>query len=410
MEKKKIIGIVAGTVAAAIVIAGAAVAAVTHQSYKKGVEFSKTFEKVEKTDTIVPEKDENGNWTFVTDRDFKVMQLTDVHIGGGSRSRVTDKKALNAVAAMITEEKPDLVIVTGDLAYSFPGPAGTLNNKGAAKIFAELMETLGVYWTMGYGNHDTEWAAPYSREMIGEYYAGEELKYCLFTPGPEDIDGNGNQVINIKNSQGVITQSLIVIDSNSYTGKFGGPYDNIHENQIKWYSDTVKSLNAQNAEALNGVNAGEMKYPKENFETVKSLAFFHIPLMEYETAWNEYENNGFKDTENVKYYYGVKGENVCDGDKEDNVFETMLALGSTQGVFAGHDHVNTFSLDYKGIRLTYGYSIDYLAYGDIDKKGDQRGCTVITVSPDGSFDCKGENYYQDKYVSKYEKEKVTFGE
>lgn len=410
MKAKKIIGIVIGTVAAAAVIAGVTVAAVTHTSYKKGVEFAKTFEAVEKTDTITPQKDENGNWEFVTDRDFKVMQLTDIHIGGGKRSWETDKKALNAVAAMITEEKPDLVIVTGDLAYAFPGPAGTLNNKGAAKIFAELMETLGVYWTMSYGNHDTEWSAPYSREKIGEYYGSEELKYSLFTPGPEEPDGNGNQVINIKNSKGVITQSLILIDSNAYTDKFGGAYDNIHDNQIEWYSDTVKSLNAQNAETLKGLSDGDMKYPKKNFETVKSLAFFHIPLKEFETAWQEYEDNGFKDTENVKYYYGVKGENVCDGDKEDKVFETMLSLGSTQGVFCGHDHVNTYSLDYKGIRLTYGYSIDYLAYGDIDKKGDQRGCTVITVSPDGSFDCKGENYYQDKYASKYEKESVTLGE
>ena len=52
-------------------------------------------------------------------------------------------------------------------------------------------------------------------------------------------------------------------------------------------------------------------------------------------------------------------------------------------VFCGHDHYNNFSIDYKGIRLTYGMSVDYLAYPGIYKEGTQRGCTIITFSPDG---------------------------
>lgn len=75
----------------------------------------------------------------------------------------------------------------------------------------------------------------------------------------------------------------------------------------------------------------------------------------------------------------------------------MLELGGKHGTFCGHDHVNNFSMEYKGIRLTYGLSIDYLAYLRISSLGSQRGCTMITVNPDGTFDCTAENYYQDKY-------------
>lgn len=88
----------------------------------------------------------------------------------------------------------------------------------------------------------------------------------------------------------------------------------------------------------------------------------------------------------------------------------MLELGSTQAIFCGHDHKNNFSLDYKGIRLTYGMSVDYLAYPGIYKLGIQRGCTMISFYPDGSFDCAQESYYQDKYESVYEKESVTMQE
>lgn len=90
------------------------------------------------------------------------------------------------------------------------------------------------------------------------------------------------------------------------------------------------------------------------------------------------------------------------------MFDTMESLGSTQGIFCGHDHINNYSIEYKGIRLTYGMSVDYLAYKDIDQQGDYRGCTLITVNPDGSFNCEAQNYYQDKYQPKYEKETVSF--
>jgi hypothetical protein len=55
-------------------------------------------------------------------------------------------------------------------------------------------------------------------------------------------------------------------------------------------------------------------------------------------------------------------------------------------------------------------SVDYLAYIGIAKVGSQRGCTVIDVLPDGSFDCHPESYYQDKYNTLYEKEAVTMQE
>lgn len=92
------------------------------------------------------------------------------------------------------------------------------------------------------------------------------------------------------------------------------------------------------------------------------------------------------------------------------MFETILELGSTKAVFFGHDHRNNFSVEYKGIRLTYGMSVDYLAYPGIYKEGAQRGCTVITYKPDGSFDIKAENYYQEKYQLEYAKETVVMQE
>ena len=379
-------------------------------SQNANVEKANSFAAVEYDAQLVPEKDADGNWTFTTDRDFKVLQLADVHIGGGWMSAKKDGMAMNAVAAMVTAEKPDLVIVTGDVGYPVPFQAGTLNNKLSAEVFAELMESLGVYWTIGFGNHDTEAYSYFSREDIAEFYSQDKYEHCLFLAGPEEVDGCGNQIINVKNTLGIITQTLFVFDSHSYIdGDFLGimwKYDNIHENQVQWYKDSLASLNAQN-------NALFEEMRLEQTSDIKSAAFFHIPLTEQKDAWYEYVENGFEDTENVKYHYGVAGESgkiVYSGVKEDSLFEAMEELGSTKAVFCGHDHYNNFSIEYKGIRLTYGMSIDYLAYPGIYKEGSQRGCTIIEFSPDGTFDCHAESYYQDKYTSLYEKEPVVMQE
>ena len=397
---------IVGIILAVVVLFFAVTSLITTVGKNSNMKKIESFEQVKIENRIVPVEDENGYWTFITDRDFKVVQLTDVHIGAGFMSHGKDLKALNAVAAMVTAEKPDLVIVTGDIAYPVPPQAGTDDNLASAKMFANLMEKLGVYWTVTFGNHDTEIYSDYDRAEIADFYENGGFKYCLFKSGPEDVDGYGNNIINIKNSKGEITQSIFTFDSHSYLRHdilgFGHGYENIRESQVEWYRNCVEELTAYNKSVSN------IKNPVPS-----STAFFHIPLTEYQDAWYEYVKNDFKDTENVKFLHGVAGEGgiiVFPGEGEDELFETMLELGSTKGVFCGHDHENNFSIEYKGIQLSYGMSIDYLAYIGISRVGAQRGCKVITYSPDGSFTSQNENYYQDKYISQFEKETVNMEE
>ena len=397
---------IVGIVLVVVVLFFAVTSLITTVGKNSNMKKIESFEQVKIENRIVPVEDENGYWTFTTDRDFKVVQLTDVHIGAGFMSHGKDLKALNAVAAMVTAEKPDLVIVTGDIAYPIPPQAGTDDNLASAKMFANLMEKLGVYWTVTFGNHDTEIYSDYDRAEIADFYENGGFRYCLFKSGPEDVDGYGNNIINIKNSKGEITQSIFTFDSHSYLRHdilgFGHGYENIRESQVEWYRNCVEELTAYNK------SVSDMKNPVPS-----STAFFHIPLTEYQDAWYEYVKNDFKDTENVKFLHGVAGEGgiiVFPGEGEDDLFETMLELGSTKGIFCGHDHENNFSIEYKGIQLSYGMSIDYLAYIGISRVGAQRGCKVITYSPDGSFTSQNENYYQDKYISQFEKEVVNMEE
>lgn len=359
--------------------------------------YIKSINPVSYSSQLTPEE-KNGYTTFVTDNDFRVMQLSDVHIGAGFMSVKKDNQAINAVAAMVAEEKPDLVIVTGDIAYPVPFQAGTFNNKTGAVIFASLMEKLGVYWCPAFGNHDTEAYSYFNREDISELYSNrQKYPHCLFQSGPKDVDGYGNYIVNVQTSKGEITQSFVMLDSHSYIDNdyFGimWKYDCVHKNQVEWYEQQIKALTKIN-----------------NNKTPKSLMFFHMPPQEMLTAYNEYKENGYKNTADSKYIDGKAGEKnlvVYPSEKNYGLFDKCLELGSTKGIFFGHDHLNNFTMLYKGIQLTYDYTVDYLAYVGINKYGTQRGCTMITTKPDGSFVSKAENYYQDKYTPQREKETVT---
>ena len=404
----KIIGIILGSILL-ILLLFALINAINEKSLEKYVD---SFGAVDMPDQLLPATDEDGVTYFTTDGEFKIVQLTDVHIGGGIFSRAEDKKAMNAVAAMISAEKPDLVVVTGDISFPVPYISGTINNAYAHRLFIRLMENLGVYWTVSFGNHDSEAYNYHGRQWVGDLYADPSHKYCLMADDGE-LSGVGNHVINIKNTDGLVTESLYMIDTHAYTDDdplgIKWDYDYVKEDQIAWYAACVDKYAKENARLIDAMSSEDAQ-KFDHLRTPKSLCFFHIPLREVKLAYDEYVAAGRKDTDDVSYAEGHDGESgkvVYCSETDELLFETILEKGSTTALFFGHDHLNNLVLEYKGITLSYGYSIDYLAYSGIDKLGYQRGCTVITCSPDGEATIVHENYYQDKYPSQNEKETVN---
>ncbi|MCR4661867.1 MAG: metallophosphoesterase [Clostridia bacterium] len=356
-----------------------------------------------------------GHYKFVTDGDFKITQITDVHIGAGFLSTQKDNWALKAVETLIRKEKPDFVYVTGDIGWPVPYSSGTINNEPPVEMFSALMESLGVYWTFVFGNHDTEVYSLHDRAYISNWYVThkESNPHCLYVEDPhysgqgrnenysqlENGYGYGNQIITIEKTDGSINKVLMGIDSGSYEKGFLRDYDHIHKVQIDWYYSQLMSL--------------ETKYGY----LPDSMLFFHIPLEEFRVAWENYVENGRKDNENIIVKFGDAGESgrvVYSGINNSELFEEAILLGSTKAIFCGHDHLNNFSLLYNGlgspdgdepedrvfdqaekdliigegryIRLTYGMSIDYIAYPMIASKSTQRGATSIIVKPSGSFE------------------------
>ncbi len=327
---------------------------------------------VEHSNNGISYNEETGVYTIVSDKeDFKILHLTDIHLGGSLYSYQKDLKALQACFAEIEYTKPDLVVVTGDMCFPLGIMSMSFNNTSAVHQFAAFMRNTGIPWCFTYGNHDTESLASAGKQELNDVYMSlsyKTSKTLLYPYIQPDIMGRNNQLIEVRNSDGTLNTALFLIDSNAYTGEGINVYDYIHDDQVEWYADEVKRLN------------------QEEGKMVSSMAFFHIPLQEYRTAYELYESG----SDEVTYYFGSNDEKmidkICCSDYPSKLFDTMLELGSTKAVFCGHDHYNNMSLEYKGIRLTYGMSIDYLAMPGIEKDTKQRGAELITLHRDSSWD------------------------
>lgn len=321
--------------------------------------------------------EDTGIYTITSStEDFRILHLTDIHLGGSIYSYGKDLKALKACYALIEHTQPDLVVVTGDMCFPLGVMSLSLNNSAPVQQFAAFMRNTGVLWAFTYGNHDTESVSTLGNKELSQVYqslsykTSRNLLYPYIQP---DITGRNNQVIELRNADGSLNTALFLIDSNAYTGEGLNAYDYIHDDQVDWYADEVRRMKEEAAG-----------------DTVNSLVFFHIPLQEYRTATELYEQG----SDEVIYFFGenpgdhggITNDKVCCSEYPSRLFDTAVELGSTTGFFCGHDHYNNASIEYRGIRLTYGMSIDYLAMPGIEQESKQRGGELITIHSDSTWD------------------------
>lgn len=319
------------------------------------------------SDSTVSYDNENGVYTVRAGSDsLRILQLTDIHIGAGVSTVLTDRKAYSACYEIIRKADPDLIIVTGDINYATVLSFSKNNYKSIGQ-FCDFMDRVGIPWMMTYGNHDTEVIADYDSETlygIYDYYSSDG-KSMLFSALQPDIYGRNNQYLRLENADGSLNHIAFLLDSNDYLPHTIpiATYDSVHQDQISWYRDVIDQVS------------------EEQKETVRSFVFMHIPMHEYADAKAALDAG----SPDAVYLFGKNEEPVSCPDKNSHFFDSILEKGSTDAVFVGHDHLNNMGIRYKGVDLIYGKSIDFLAYPGISNRNSQRGGTLITLLPDNTY-------------------------
>jgi Calcineurin-like phosphoesterase len=271
-----------------------------------------------------------------SDRDFKILVLADIQLESLPHK---DSKALKTVREMVEKTKPDLILTVGD------NTSWKFDHKLTPRLI-KTFEEFEIPWAVTLGNHDAEGRA--DRYWIGNLY--ENAENSLFKSGPSNIHGVGNSAIQLVDNEGELQQLLVLIDSNaSRVHPQGETYDYIYYDQIQWYRWLI-----------------------EGFAEVPSLAFFHIPLVEFKEAVVEYNEGKVSDKE----VFGENREDVFCAHLNSGLFDVMKELGSTTHIFNGHDHVNNMSIPFEGIRMTYVLKTGPGSYSDKD----MRGGTLVTIA------------------------------
>ncbi len=96
---------------------------------------------------------------------------------------------------------------------------------------------------------------------------------------------------------------------------------------------------------------------KNNNKPIPSMAFFHIPLIEY------------KDMINKKDVVGEKYEGIASSELNPGLFTAMIENKDIVGVFTGHDHDNNYIGIFKDIALGFGQVTGADAYGKMERGG-----------------------------------------
>ena len=279
---------------------------------------------------------------------YSILQLNDIHIGIKDDLDLQFKYLERVIKD--DEAKADLIVLNGDLF--------TFANRSTAKRLFSFMDDQKVNWTVTFGNHDEQayfsidWLTGYLNKLNDKRASGGS--YCVFKDlQDDDIMGNGNFVINLmKDSK--VKEQIFLMDSNRYNfGEYAG-YDYIHEDQIKWYEDVVKDTTTNNGGT-----------------PVKSVAFFHIPVPEFETAWEKAKEGSSEVNVVIPQTDKSEYEGVAAPKLNTGLFDKMVELGSTNAIFCAHDHKNNYAIEYKGIILSYGVNSSDRVYWDSDLCGGQ---------------------------------------
>ncbi len=267
------------------------------------------------------------DFSFRDDNTFKIVQFTDIHWKTRESGNKATKTMMNNV---LNKENPDLVVFTGDIVISENTPTSII--KKSWREITKLIANRKIRWVATLGNHDSEGEFP--RDSLVSFITS--LPFCANWSSAEEVTGVSDFYLGIKDKT-KIAALLYFLDSGEYAGTFEpGKYAWISPKQIQWYKNVSNQMRQEN-----------------NGQTLPSLAFFHIPLPEY--------NNVVLSEPAV----GNKGESISSPVINTGLFSAFIQQKDVMGTFVGHDHNNDFIGEHHDIALAYGRRSGNNSYGKL---------------------------------------------
>lgn len=303
---------------------------------------------------------------FRSNGEFKIAQFTDLHY---AKDNPRSMAALKCLDAVIGAERPDLIVVTGDIIYSWPGDK-------AMQDVLDCVDKHNIPFVFLFGNHDAAEGATTNEALY------DQMRKMKNNIQPDRKGATApDYVLTIRSHTGKNNAALLYcLDSHSMsTLKGEDGYAWLTFEQVAWYRAQSQQLAAAN-----------------QGKPLPALAFFHIPLPEYNTATTHEE----------AVMIGTRMEAACSPKLNSGMFTAMKEGGDVMGIFVGHDHDNDYSVMWHNILLAYGR----FSGGNTEYNHLPNGARIIVLKEgERSFDTyirlrSGEVVNRSKYPDSYIKD------
>ena len=293
---------------------------------------------------------------FNKDGKFTILNISDIQDGYPINPLTKDY-----IEKTVDYVKPDLIVLTGDNISGYDVHEKK-DAENAIREFMDIFEEKSVEVAAVFGNHDNEETALTKEEQVAVYesydcYIGEK-GFCF-----EDRVGTYNLPI-MKSDGSGYGFNLWLTDSGTYNTEndYGG-YACVYKEQIEWYKKTAAELKEENGgKVVPSINFQHIIVPEifDALDEVKLLWFSRI--VRKKNALND-KNRYYALPKDAK---GDLREYPCPPYYNNGQYDAMLEMGDVLATVSGHDHENTFEIDYKGIKIINTPTVGFHSYNDIN--------------------------------------------
>lgn len=305
--------------------------------------------------SFAADNSKNGNLQFDENGKFKILAFADVQDGYPMH-----EDFLVYMNEALDKTQPDLVIFLGDIIMS----AETSEDywKGYDQLI-EPLEARGIPFTFVFGNHDDQDTHKESTkdEKLAKYMTYDN---CLAYDADVSLHGSGTHNLEILSSDGSKTAfNLWMMDSGDY---IDGGYDCVRADQLAWYTETSKQLEADNGG----------KVPSLMFQHIVPAEVAKEVMFTVNGDLGDLASTNFSDGTAATYLPNIFAfedgwmfEQACPSPDCEGQWDAITERGDVQAVFFGHDHINSYVANINGIDAVNVPGSTYNSYYDMTIQG-----------------------------------------
>ncbi len=303
-------------------------------------------------------------------KDFTVLNLTDTQLSNDEWAEGHSNRSIleYTVKELVKRLKPDLLTVSGDLAWA--------GHDHAYDMLADFLDSFGIPWAPVFGNHDNQDGAETVDGVAARYMT---YKNCIFEKGEKEL-GNGNYVISIEEN-GVPVKAIFMMDSHDrapYTTDGGAEelaWAKLLPNQARWIEEQAYELKQKGCKDASLI----MHIPNFSYRLASAAAYKSGVDLKSVTLRQSYGddcwNDGYTDSIGVQY------EGIGSYPADDKIHEVVKKTGIIKRIISGHDHVNNWIIRYDGIDLIYSLKTGAGCYWTPELNGG----TVLKINENGAY-------------------------